>query len=53
MKNGPSSPSGSQAQSLAGDLALIAEAVADAFRALIPSPAESRSSRLRHCGCSF
>jgi len=39
---------------VAGDLALIFEAVADAFRGLSHSPRlESRWSRLRHCGCSF
>lgn len=39
--------------SFATDLALIAEAIVDAFRALSPAQPESRWSKLRYCGCSF
>ena len=38
---------------LTADLALIAEAIVDAFRALIPSPVESRASQFRQQRYSF
>ena len=40
--------------SLSSDFALIAEAIADAFRGLSSSSRlESHWSKLRFCGCSF
>ncbi len=42
-----------QDSSFAADLALIGEAIIDAFRAMIPSAVESRGSKLRHSGVSF
>jgi hypothetical protein len=55
MKHEPNlRPAPQRRDTLAGDFALIADAIADAFRGLSGSSRlESRWSQLRYCGCSF